>query len=167
MMNKISATYKGVITGFLIVLVSLLMFYILKFPVTGNNQFVPLVIFIAGIVWSLFSFRDRSSPEEITFKNFFSEGFKTFIVVTLIMALYTFVFYKLNPQILENSLKENNELILKEGNHTAAEIDANNIKLRNIFMPMMLAINTIKYLFLGALVTLIGAGFLSSKKHTQ
>lgn len=80
------------------------------------------------------------------------------------MVLYTFVFYKLNPQILENAIKENNTLVMKEGNRTAAEIDANSAKLRSIFMPMMLIITTIKFLILGALVAVIGAGFLSQNQ---
>ncbi len=162
-MKNLSATYKGLVIGILMLIIAVITFYILKLPVTGNNQFIPMIIFIAGICWSLLSLKMHTETV-VSFKTYFSEGFKTFVVVALIMVTYTFVFYKLNPQILENALKENNVLALKQGNHTPAEIDANSDKLRSIFMPMMLTINTIKYLILGALVSLIGAGFLSQKK---
>jgi hypothetical protein len=79
------------------------------------------------------------------------------------MVLYTFVFYRFNPQILENGIIENNILVAKEGNHTAAEIEVNANKLRNIFMPMMLFLTTVKFIFLGALVTAVTAGFFSQK----
>ena len=161
-MKNLNATYKGMVTGLLMIAVSLLFFYILKFPVNGKNQLVILGIFIAGVLWSLISFKMKT-VSTAGFKDYFSEGFKTFIVVALLMAVFTFVFYKLNPQILENTIKENNILVLKEGDHTPAEIEANADKLRSIFMSMMLAINTIKYLLLGALVSLIAAGFFSKK----
>ena len=78
--------------------------------------------------------------------------------------IYTFVFYKMNPQILEKGIVDNNILIQKEGNRTAIEIQDNANKMRSIFMPMMLSINTIKYLFLGSLISVVSAGFLSQKK---
>jgi hypothetical protein len=134
--------------------------------VNGSNQYMVLLLFIAGIAWTLLDFR-QTVRDTAGFKDYFSEGFKCFIVITLLMVIYTFAFYKLNPQIMENGIKENNILVMKEGNHTPAEIEENANKLRNIFMPMMLAINTMKYLFLGALVSLVGAGFLVKRKFNK
>ena len=165
-MKNINATYKGLATGIVMIALSVIFFYFLLLPVTGNNQMVILLIFIVGILWSLISFKVKA-PATSRFKDYFSEGFKTFVVVALLMAVFTFVFYKLNPQILENTIKENNILVLKEGDHTPAEINANSDKLRSIFMPMMLAINTIKYLLLGSLVSIITAGFLSQKNRVE
>lgn len=162
-MEKLTSRNIGIILGLLMVTVSLIMFYGLKWPVTGQNQFAVLLIFTIGIIASLFIFKARQ-PGDHTFKEYFSEGFKTFIIVAFIMVVYTFVFYKMNPQILEDTIKENNALIVKEGDHTPAEISANADKLRSIFMPMMLTINTIKYLLLGAIISAVGAGFLSQKR---
>jgi hypothetical protein len=162
-MKNITATIKGVITGLLMIVLSLVFFYILKLPENGKNQIFVLLIMVAAVIWSLISLKLKAT-DQLTFKDYFSEGFKTFIVVTLFMAIYTFVFYKLNPQILEDAIIKNNKLVQVEGNHTDVEIAANADKLRNIFMPMMLAVKTIEYLILGALVSLIGAGFLGQKK---
>lgn len=162
-MKFISPTIKGLITAGLMIASSLYLFYGAGLLPNGRNQYIPLTIYVAGIVWSLLAFKNNVSEYQ-PFKRYFSEGFKTFIVVTFFMAVYTFFFYKLNTQILENTIVENNALILKEGDHTPAEIAANSDKLRDIFMPMMITINTIKYLFTGALVTVIGAALLSQKK---
>ena len=166
-MKNISATFKGVITGLLMVVAALCLFYVVKLPVTGKTQFILIAIYLCGIMWSLFSFHkfSNNTPEERKFKQYFSEGFRTFIVVTLIMVVFTYIFYKLNPQILEGVIKENNELIVKGGNKMPAEIADNEKKLRDIFIPGMLMWSIVEYLFLGALVTLIGAGFLSQKKN--
>ena len=162
-MKNISATYKGVITGVLMIVLSLILFYIFKLPINGKSQYVILLVFIAGVLWSLISYK-LIETSTLSFKNYFSEGFKTFIVVALFMAVFTFIFYKLNTQIMENGIQENNLLLLKDGNKTPTEIKENADKLRDIFMPMMLAINTIKYLLLGSLVSVIAAAFLSQKK---
>ena len=162
-MKDISATKKGLIIGGLLIALSACLFYVFKLPENGSNQYAVLLLFIAGVIWALLDYK-RKATATAGFKDYFNEGFRTFIVVTLLMVLYTFVFYKLNPQILENAIKENNTLVMKEGNRTAAEIDANSAKLRSIFMPMMLIITTIKFLILGALVAVIGAGFLSQNQ---
>ena len=162
-MKNLSATYKGLITGALMILLSLVFFYIFKLPENGKSQYIILITFIVGVLWSLISYKITSPPNR-TIKNYFSEGFKTFIVVALFMAIFTFIFYKFNPQIMENGIQENNAILLKDGNKTPAEIKENADKLRNIFMPMMLAISTIKYLLLGSLISFITGGFLSQQK---
>ena len=162
-MKKLSATYKGVITVLLMIALSVLFFYSLKLPVNGSNQFLILVVFVAGILWSMLSFK-KNAPATVVFKDYFSEGFKTFIVITFFMAVFTFIFYKMNPQIMENGIRENNALVMKEGNHTEAEINENADKLRSIFMPMMITITTMKYLLLGSIVSLVAGKILVAKK---
>jgi hypothetical protein len=162
-MKNIPAKYIGLITGGLMVLVSLVLFYGFKLPDTGTVKYACYAIYALGIVITLLNFKNNQAEEQ-AFKNYFSEGFKTFVVVVLIMALFTFVFYKMNPQIFENTLAEINKYNLQDKNKTPNEVIENSNKLRGIFMPMTVATNTIIYLIIGALITLIGAGFLSQKK---
>ncbi|MFC4261364.1 DUF4199 domain-containing protein [Ferruginibacter yonginensis] len=161
---KIASKYIGLITGILMVAASLILFYPLHLPVTGSNQYIILSLLTMGVLVSLVLYSKQPHENTPTFKDYFTEGFKTFIVVVLIMAIYTFVFYKFNTQILETAIKESNELIIKQGDKTPAEIEANAQKLRSIFMPMMITVTTIKFLIIGALVSVVGAGFLSQKK---
>ncbi len=160
-MKPISATKKGVIISVALIASSLITFYPLQMSERGQSQYITLSIFIAGLVWVLYSFKQKNPSS--SFKAYFNEGFKCFIVVTLLMVLHTFVFYKLNPQILENAIQENNAIIQNGGNRTAMEIAENTKKIRNIFMPMMLSINTIKYLILGSLISVVCGGFFSQK----
>lgn len=162
-MKKLTATHKGIITGLAMIVASVIFFYVLKFPENGTNQLLVWLIYISGIIWSLASYK-MADHGSASFKDYFSEGFKTFIVVTLFMAVFTFVFYKLNPQILEETIKTNNIIVQKEGDHTPAEIEENAKRLRNIFMPMMLATKTLMNLFIGALISIIGGIILRSRK---
>lgn len=161
-MNSINSTKKGLLVSCILMITSLACFYVLHLPDNGNCQYLILSLFIFGLIWVMTSFKKNTSS--YVFKDYFSEGFKYFIVITFIMTIYTFIFQKLNPQILENGINENNELLRQQGDRTMQEINANAAKLRSIFIPMMLMITAIKYLFLGALVSGIIGGFMSQKK---
>ena len=162
-MKNISAKYIGLITGGLMVLVSLLMFYQFHMPDTGTVKYVCYSIYSIGIIVSLFIFK-HNNVEGKEFKDYFSEGFKTFVVVSLIMAIFTFVFYKMNPQIFEKTIEEINKINALDTNKTPTEVIENGNKIRNIQLPMTVTINTLMYMIIGALISLIGAGFLSQKK---
>jgi len=162
-MTKIKAQYIGLITGGLMVAASFLFFHLMKKPVESNYQLVIYTILTAGIIWSLLSHFKKAAGKQ-TFKDFFGTGFKTFIVCTLLMALYTFVFFKyLNTSFRDEKIAENSQLLLKEGNHTPQEIEENAKKLAQIFMPLMISRAVFSYLIIGAIVTAIGSGFLSQK----
>lgn len=164
MLQKINATKKGLLTGFVMIGLILFFFYGLKWPLNGKEQYVIYSVYLAGILWSLVSFK-QANTETKTFKEYFTSGFKTFVVVTLLMVVFTFIFFSFDTSYRESGIAENNKLLLAEGNHTPAEIEGNAAQLRKIFMPMMLGITLFKYLILGALVTAVGAGFLSQRKQ--
>jgi len=164
MLKDLNSTKKGLITGLLMIALSLIFFYVLKLPFNQKDQYVIFSVYIAGIVWSLFSYK-QTSTEDKNFKSYFSTGFKTFIVVTLLMVLYTFIFLKFNTTYRDTGIAENNAMLLKEGNHTPAEIAGNAVQLKQLFMPVMVAITTFKYLILGSLVTAITSGFLSRNQQ--
>jgi multisubunit Na+/H+ antiporter MnhB subunit len=162
-MKNISAKYIGLITGGLMVLVSLLMFYQFHLPDTASiKYYICFSIYAIGIIVSLLSFKKNNVDKD--FKDYFSEGFKTFVVVCLIMTIFIWIFYKMNPQIFDETIKEINKINSLDTNRTKQEVIENGEKIRNIRIPMTVAINTMMYMVIGALVTLIGAGFLSQKK---
>jgi multisubunit Na+/H+ antiporter MnhB subunit len=162
-MKNISAKYIGLITGGLMVFVSLIMFYQFHYPDTGMVKYVCLTVYAIGIFVSLFNFKNNNK-EGKDLKDFFSEGFKTFVVVCLIMSIFTWLFYKNNPQIFEKAIEEINKINALDTDKTPAEVIENGNRIRNIKLPMTVALNTIMYMVLGALVSLLGAGILSQKK---
>ena len=162
-MKNITARTKGLITGILMIALALFFFYGLKQPFESNYQYIIYTVYSAGIIWCLSDFK-KTAPADIKFKDYFSAGFKMFVIVTLLMALFVLVFFYLNPGIRDVKFAENSKLLLAEGNHTPAEIEKNANEMKRIFIPMMMGITTFAYLFLGALITAITAAFLSQKK---
>lgn len=153
---------KGLVTGATMVLASLFSLYVLKNPVESNFQFIVYLIFCLGIVWSLFAYM-KSTAENKAFKDYFSIGFKTFVVIALIMAIFTFAYFSGNPEFRDSKIAENSKLLIQQGDHLPNEIASNSEQLKKMFMPLMISAAVFRYLILGALITLIAAGFLSQK----
>lgn len=162
-MQKIITLKKGLLTGITMIILQLFIFYILKQSQEGPLQYAVYSVYTAGIVWSIFAFSKKAGPGT-KFGAYFSAGFKTFILATLLMVIYTFIFLKMNPQILEAKIVVNDQLALQEGNHTPAEIASNAKQMRSIFIPMMLALTTFMYLFLGALISATTTGVIMQLK---
>jgi hypothetical protein len=162
-MRNISAKNIGLITAAVMVIISLVLFYQFNFSDSGTVKIICYIVFAVGIVATLLNFKFNSKAEK-TFKEYFSEGFKMFVVVVLIMAVFTYIFYKLNPQIFETALAEINSYNIKDTNKTALDVEENSKQLRRAFMPMTIATNVIIYLIIGSIVTVVTAGFLSQKK---
>lgn len=162
-MIKLRPTQWALVTALAMTIASVVCFYAFHLPENGSSQYLIIGIYVAGIVLNL---RQVHLEEKVAiFKDYFSEGFKHFVLITLIMVFYSWIFYQLNPQIMEQGISDNNEMLLQQGNKTAAEIASNADQLRKIFMPVMISLTTIKYLFLGALATIVTTLFLMRKKQ--
>lgn len=162
-MRMLNATQKGLITGIAIIAVMFGLFYKLNMQPNSNLLYIVFFIFTAGIIWSTLSF-SRSADDQTKLSAYFSNGFKTFIVVTLFMVIYTFIFYKLNPGVIDAQVALNSQLMAEQHTHTQQEIDANAAQMKKIFMPMMLFSVTIVYLLLGSIITLLSSVIIKQLK---
>ena len=163
-MKLITPTQKGLLTGLLMIIASVFSLYVLKNPVESYFQFVIYSIFCAGIVWSLFAYF-KSENDKKSFKDYFSVGFKTFVVIALLMAVFTYIYFSFNTSFRDNKIAENTKMLVVQGDHLPKEIEDNAAKLKTMFMPLMISSAMFRYLILGALITLIAAGFLSKKNN--
>lgn len=144
----------------------MLAFYVLKLPFESNFQLLVYLIFTGGISLSLFN-HYRGNTANKNFKDYFSVGFKTFVIVALLMAVFSYVFFSIHTDFRDAKIAENNKLIMAEGNHLPHEIEENAKQLKKLFMPIMVSSAMFRYLIVGALVTAIGGAFLSSRKQRQ
>jgi hypothetical protein len=164
-MKQTTPTQKGLLTGAVMILASLFSLYVLKNPVESYFQYVVYTIFTAGIVWTLISY-SKSVTDKKSFSNYFSTGFKTFVVIALLMAVFAYIYFSFHPEFRDSKIAENSRMLLLQGNHLPKEIEENAAQLKTMFMPMMLSAAIFRYLMLGALITVIAAGFLSNKNNT-
>jgi len=165
-MKTLNATQKGLVTGLLMIAVMLIIFYKLNQQPNSILQFSSfLIIYIGGILWSMLTF-NRTVQPQTKLSEYFSNGFKTFVVVTLIMTLYTFIFYKLNPGIRDAQIAFNTQLLEQQHTHTQQEIDMNAAQFKSIFMTVTISTTIFIYLLLGSIITLLSSVILKQLKKT-
>ena len=165
-MKQPTPTQKGLITGVLMIIASLLSYYILKNPVESYFQFIIYSLFTGGIVWSLIA-HSKKYGNTISFKDYFSVGFKTFIVVTLLMAGFAYIYFSFNTEFRDSKIAENSKMLLMQGDHLPKEIEENANQLKKMFLPLMISSAVFRYLILGALITAITGGYLSKNYNTK
>ena len=152
-MHKLSSTQIGVVSGTLLVLISAILYFFLNYDYRGYSQFGIYFIFSIAIFVAIYNHAAKTRTSSVT--NLFSEGFKAFVVMTLLMVVFSYIYFKMNPQILEEAIIENNQLIAKEQDHTPAEIEVNTRRIREIFMPMTISITILKFLLMGTIFSII------------
>ena len=162
-MNNLSATYKGLITGLLMLLVSAGIFYT-KGNFESNLQYVTYALYVGGIIWTLNSFY-KNNPGNKSFKAYFSEGFKCFIVITFLMVLFTFIFTKINPGMKEQMAVKYRADLVGKGNYTAPEIEERVKQAKDYFSIMLTSMAIFGYLVIGSMVTIITSFFFIKKKQ--
>jgi len=161
-MKPISARNKGLIVGTTMILISMAIF-LAKKSFENNLQYITYTAYVAGVIWTLMAFKKEAS-DSISFKTFFAEGFKYFVVVTFLMVAFTLVFILLHPE-----LKEQMAILMRADYKNAKDMMPSDIENRiaaakKFFLPGYLMGAILGYLVIGALSTLVTAGIISKKK---
>lgn len=161
-MKKLKPLHIGLLTGSLMIAASLLAFYVLNLPIESNFQFIVYGLFTAGIILSMHVHYVNFITEN-KFSKLFNIGFKTFVIIAFLMAVFAFIFFSINTGFRDAKIAENNALILAEGNHLPSEMDENTKQLKKLYLPIMVSSAMFRYLILGAIISIISAGFYSRK----
>jgi uncharacterized protein DUF4199 len=162
-MKPNTATKKGLLTGIVMILVSVIIFYT-KGNFQNSLQYITYTIYVAGIIWTLWE-HSRLVSAKHTFGEYFSQGFKCFIVVTLLMVIFTAAFLFLQPQLKDEMAAIYKQDLIKTGNYTLPEMDDKIKMARKSFIPALIMGAVFGYLVIGSMVTAItSAVFLQKRK---
>ena len=162
---KISPAIKGIITAALMTGIILLIYNMGKNADT-RLQYAVYGIYALGIVWTLVAFRQTASFTG-TFGNLFNQGFKCFIVVTLIMALFYGIFNYSHPEFAEESSKiyKEQKKKKKNGSKTPDEIEEATRSYKKGYNMAVVYGSIFGYLIIGVAVTAAISVFLIKRKE--
>lgn len=150
MLNHINAAKKGLISGAIMICLSLLFFYTGQ-PVESPLQYLIYIVYTAGIVWTIYAY-SKSEAFSNKFADSFLQGFRCFIVITLMMVIFTFLFNKLHPEFKDEMAKVYEEDLVKKGSSTPAEIAENIAKMKQYYLTMLISGAVFGYLLFGAVI---------------
>lgn len=157
-MTSLSATQKGLITGVVMIVISFIIYYT-KGNFDNSLQYITYCTYVAGIIWAMLGFA-KQNPGLQKFGPYFMNGFKCFIVVTLLMVVFTFVFLQLHPEFKDQMATIYKEQLIKSGNATLAEIDERIKLAKKSFTPAMVMATVFSYLVIGAMITAISSAVI-------
>jgi hypothetical protein len=163
MLKTLSPAIKGLITGLLMLAIALTLFYTNQ-PGDSGIQYIAYAIYAGGIVWTLIGYR-QSPVFTGKFKDLFGQGFRCFIVVTLIMVTFTGIFSKTHPEFAEDTSKAYREHLLKEKTRNPVEIDKEVDTFKKQYTMRLVSASIFGYLIIGAVITAGCSAFLIRKNQ--
>jgi energy-coupling factor transporter transmembrane protein EcfT len=159
---KISPAIKGLITAALMIAVFLGIY------AAGKNadtklQYLVYILYALGIAWTVVAYR-QSAVFTGKFGDNFSQGFKCFIVVTLLIALFYGIFNYKHPEFAEETAAYYKEDLLKKNDKLPAEIETEVTKFKKQYTVRLVSASIFGYLIIGAGVTAILSALLTRRK---
>jgi hypothetical protein len=153
---------KGIITALIMIAISL---GIIATKTTSDSLigYSIYIVYAAGIIWTVVDYA-KHNPESRTFGTLFSQGFKCFIIVTLLMVAFTGIIFQFHPEWAEDSSKAYHAYLQKQGNNTPLEIEKLVATHKKQFTLSNIASAIFGYLITGALMTAVASGFLLRRK---
>jgi hypothetical protein len=162
---KLPPALKGLITATLMVLMILRMYYTANDGTTGL-QFIVYMIYAAGVVWAVLSYRFSPSFKG-KFGDLFQRGFKCFIIVTLAMAIFYWVFNSRHPEFAAQSAqayKEQLESLTGAEKKLPAEIESEVATYKKQYTLKLVSGAIFGYLIIGTGVTAVVSALLTRRK---
>lgn len=161
-MNKFAPLYKGITTGVLMAAFTLILYYT-KLPGNSPLQFLAYAIYAGGILWTIIAY-SGSSAFTGKFAELFGQGFRCFIIVTLIMVAFSAAFSLVHPEFAEEAATYAKEQLAKEHNKTPGEIEEVVANIKKQYILSVVSVTIFRYLIVGALFTAAGAGLLITRR---
>lgn len=166
-MNTLTPLVKGMITGVTMAALTLGLYYA-DAPALPVFQILLYVIYAAGIAWTLLSYY-RSTAYTGKFGDLFSQGFRCFIIVVLIMTAFTGIFSAVHPEFAEAESQRYKEYLLdtKKKDKTPAEINEMTVAYKKHYTTSLIYTSIFRYLIVGAFFTAVGAGLSLTRRKEQ
>lgn len=157
-MNKLRPLVKGIITGGLMVICSLGLYYS-KISQGSALHYIIYLLYAAGIIWTLVSY-SRSGAYTGKFGDLFGQGFRCFIITILIVVAFTAIFSMLHPEFAEEAATRYREDLVKQGDKLPADIDKLVADAQKQYTTGVVYFTIFGYFIIGALINAVGSLFI-------
>ncbi len=159
---QLTPALKGLLTGLLMIGIALASFYG-RLPGDSPLQYLIYLAYTAGVTWTVLAYK-RSDSYSGKFWDAFNQGFRCFIIVTLLMVLFTVVFSKMHPEFVTTQTAMYKEQLIKEStSKTPAEIEDAVSRYKNGYTTMLVYSSIFGYLIFGAAVTTVLSAFTTRR----
>lgn len=163
-MTRISPAFKGLITAALMIAIALITYYS-GLPPSSPLQYGVYAVYGLGIIWTLLAYR-KSEAYTGKFGSNFNQGFRCFIVVTLLMVAFTGIFSSMHPEFAEESATlYREELVKNSTDKLPDEIDKDVARYKKGYTLALVSGSIFGYLIIGAGVTALVSALLTRRNQ--
>ena len=118
---------------------------------------------IGGIIWGMISYRDNVIEGNLSYSNGLGFGVMTSLIMSLIVAAFTFVYLEyINPEFISNLLEMTEEKMIDQGRDDVTIETALKWQAKFMSVPIMAAFSVLGNFFLGFIISLIAAAFIKN-----
>jgi hypothetical protein len=158
-MKRLTPLAIGLITGIIMLGFTFILYYTHQSPTAPINNLM-YVLYAGGIAWAILSYYKYGNYVH-KFGAIFGQGFRCFIIVTLIMVAFTGIFSAANPRFAVDDAKNYSEYLEKEvKDKTPAEKTEMVAEFKKSYTTRLVSTAIFGYLILGSVFTAAGAGIL-------
>ena len=159
---KITPALKGLITAAVMIGIFFIIYSMGK-DADQRIQYFVYIAYILGIVWTVVAY--SKSPAFIgKFGDIFGQGFRCFIVVTLLMALFYGIFNYAHPEFAEETSKAYREQLIDEKQTLSTDLESKVATFKKQYITRLVSGAVFTYLLFGAAVTAAASAFLIRRK---
>lgn len=157
---KLSPLFIGTLTG-ICMIAAILAGYQEFLTDVNTAQWIAYGVYAMGVTAGIYL--NKAGLHH--FGEFFSQGFRTFIVTTLLLVIFTAFFNYLHPEIAAQSADLYKTELIKEQNRTPVEIEKDVKLYRDGFATAIISRSIFGYLVFGALVAATSSFLLTLQKR--
>lgn len=153
----------GLITGFVMIVVGLLM-YVMNLSLQSWAKWVSYAFLLGGLILNATAY-SKANEANVTFGNVFGSCFKATLIITLMMTVWIIIFMMIFPEMKEKAMEIASQQFEQQG--MSEEQIEQGMKMVKMFAstPMMAAITAIGSIFMGSIFSLIASAV--AKKNPQ
>lgn len=159
---KISPAIKGIITAALMIAVILGIYYSGK-DTDPRLQYSVYIIYALGITWTILAYR-QTDLFTGKFRDSFSQGFKCFIVVTLIVVAFYGIFNYLHPEFREDAAAAYKQQLSADKDYLPPDVISEVATFKKQYTLRLVSGAIFGYLIIGAGVTAVLSALLTRRK---
>ncbi len=157
---------KGLITGTVMIVVNLLLVYY-NMAESKAAQILFYALYAGGIAWTLIAYYNSPNYEP-AFGSIFGQGFRCFIIITLMAVIFTAVYTMTHPELAEKTAENYRTEMQKQGSKsskTPVQIEEDVKKIKDGYVTFNIYTAVFGSLIPGVIFTAAGAGLLLLRKR--
>ncbi|MGQ0737747.1 MAG: DUF4199 domain-containing protein [Bacteroidota bacterium] len=159
---RISPALKGLITAVIMVAVFLVAFKTNR--ESGSSlQYIVYGIYGLGITWTLLAYRQSASFTG-KFTDLFSQGFRCFIIVTLCITFFYWLFNYMHPEFKEEMAAKLKKQLTVSKDKMPLDIENDVAAFKKQYAVSLISRAIFGYLIIGAGITAAMSALLTKRK---